>query len=165
MKMIGLAILLSVFLSIGAYADDLSPGQIVALQNNGFNSVLLTTTGNPLLGPTGPVSGGFDLSFEAAVAAPSTMSTWSFTLIFAGGETFTSTQSAVLTCGSTCILFQSFTLPANMTHPILASLTFTFNGVSSGALPFKFVEPVPEPNTLALLAGGVGVLGWRKYRG
>lgn len=164
MKTIGLALLLSVFLSISAYADDLTAGQIVALQNNGSNSVLLTLTGDPLLGPTSAGSGDFDLSFEAAVIAPSTTSTWSFTLTFAGGSTFTSTHSGMLSCGSTCILFQSFTLPPNMRHPILGTLTFTFNGVSSGALPFRFVEPVPEPNTLALLVGGVGVLGWRKYR-
>jgi hypothetical protein len=165
--------ILALSVAVAARADSIDVGQVGVLQSEGFNTVVLTTTGNPVIGPT--ILGGSlgvplnqaDLIFEAAILSTPTptLSNWTFTLFLSGLGTFTTSNSFNIYCypGTNCQweLSGEFFLPRDIYHPIPGTINFSFNGVSSGPLSFTYVAPAPEPSTLLLCASGVLAIGLR----
>ena len=156
-------------LAANVFATSLSPGQVAVLQNNGFSSVLLSPGSNPLVGPSTLGPNGC-LCFEIAVLGtqPPTTSTFSLTVALNGVVVFsTPLSSSQLGCdpsGNCLNLFiTGGPLPVNIYHPVQGTVTFTLNGVTS-PLSFMFVDPVPEPSTLALIGTGVIALIGRFVR-
>jgi hypothetical protein len=121
-----------------AHASSITPGQVAALQNIGFTTILVSDGSDPLLGPTS----GNSLVFEGAVLATNTpvLANVSFMVALAGVGTFVSSLSTTIQCNSFGNCQNNFlgdiNVPLNIYHPIAGTVTFTFNGASSG--PFAF---------------------------
>jgi PEP-CTERM motif len=152
-----------------SFANTPQAGQTFAYQNGGFNLVLLTPEGNPLLGPTVYSSSIADLDFITFVNGCSCLTTWIFNMTIAGLGTFTTSQSAFLGSGLQGFGGDFNLIPPNFAYkPVQGALSFTVNSVQSGPYLFQYMRPVAEPGTLILLGTGflgLGLILRRRWRG
>jgi hypothetical protein len=135
--------------AIAARADSISVPEII--QNSGSTEVSIL--GDPTVMPTYPMSqyhslGGPYLQFYVA-AFPAGIGTMTFSV-----DGITKTVE-IDTAGMGFV--QGFNIPRNLYHPTPATLTLSIDGITK-SYEFNVATPVPEPSTLVMLAGGLGLL-------
>ena len=149
-------------LAVAAHADSIGP--VFALQQASglapsYRSSSNVQLGNgvPLLQPTlvtHYLTGNY-LAFVTSLTPA--IGTMEVTLTIAG---VTYATGAFVHGVDQCV--NSFVLPRTFYHPVDGVLTISYDG-DSRSYDLRFVDPVPEPSTWALMLTGLGLVGWRRY--